>query len=57
MQDDTVRELVEQLRDASVGAGVANSKQQSEAHMRQLTGLIEALNERLGTVLRSLDQT
>lgn len=55
VRDDAVRELAEQFRQSSADTVMADTEQQGAIGMERASNAHEQLNQRIGTLLRSLD--
>ncbi|MBK9131269.1 MAG: hypothetical protein IPM20_06475 [Gammaproteobacteria bacterium] len=55
VRDGTVRQLVKALKDHSTNAGMCLTQTEGESHINEMTKAFEQLNERIGGILRELD--
>jgi hypothetical protein len=55
IRDGSIRELLQQFKNSSTGVTISRSKEETEVAMRNMATAFEALQQRIGEVLRTLD--
>lgn len=55
VRDGSIRELLQQFKNSSAGVTISGSKEESEVAMRNMATALDALQQRIGEFLRTLD--
>jgi hypothetical protein len=55
VRDDLVRELVQKFKDSCVSATFSDSKEAADSALEMMASMFEDLNDRIGLVLRKMD--
>jgi hypothetical protein len=55
VRDDSVRELVQAMKNHATAAGMCGSQEEGDHAMNAMGAAFERLNQRIGEVLRQLD--